>query len=244
VTLRGPASILAIVAAWSAPADGEPARGKPKIDWARGLVVARGAAAGDLRAPSAAVARVGAERAARADARERLQLLARDVPLASGGDVGAAVAADAAAGRRLAAAVDRALDLQIDYASDGSVLLEAGLPIEAVRAAVYGADPAAAGVEAGDPPVTALVIDARRLRRGPAVGLRLEAGSESYRGPTVFAASLDLAGRDPRAGAHRVSAVATAHAGGALTIDLDPRTLAAARRAGALVVVVTRKAKP
>src|SRR5687767_10233649 len=53
-----------------------------RVDWTRGLLVATGAAAGDLRAPSPEVARVKAERQARDAARTRLRRAARDLHLA------------------------------------------------------------------------------------------------------------------------------------------------------------------
>ena len=80
------------------------------IDWTRGLVIAVGAAPGDIRAPSPDLARVGAERRARAQAQARLLVAARALPIAGAeaGRVGEHADADTAVAERLAAAVARA----------------------------------------------------------------------------------------------------------------------------------------
>src|SRR5688572_33135430 len=85
-----------------------------RIDWTRGLVVARGAAAADLRAPSPQVARLAAERRARAAAQARLRALARELKMADGRSLAAALRKDKAAAARFERAVARSLDLAVD----------------------------------------------------------------------------------------------------------------------------------
>jgi hypothetical protein len=207
------------------------------------MVMVRVGAAADMRAPSPSVARVGAERAAREAARKRLRVAVRGLVTADGKRVSAIVDKDPGARRRLDGAIGRSLDLQVDYASDGSVLLEAGLPIEAVRSAVQGADAVPGGAESGDPAVTGLVVDARKVSVQPAIGLALRAGNEVYRGPTVFVPSAELAAKDSRAGKDAITVRATRHAKGSLTIDAPAATLSRARRSGALVIVITRTSR-
>ncbi len=213
-----------------------------RTDWVRGLVIARGAAAGDLRAPSAAVARVAAERQAREAAREKARAIAVELPVADGRKVSAVIDADAVAKQRFERAVGRSIDVRVDYASDGSVVLETGLPVDAIRTALWGADEVVSGT-AGDTAVTALIVDARKLKVSPAIGIELAAGSERYRGPTVFVGTPADAKKDARAGNDVVQASASKAEAGTLTVDVDPGKLAAARRAGALVLVAIKKNK-
>jgi hypothetical protein len=201
-----------------------------EVDWTRGLLIATGAAAGDLRAPSPEVARVKAERQARDAARTRLRRLARDLALADGRELGAALHGDVE--ERFDRALDQLVDQQIEHASDGSVVLATALPLEAARAAVYGAsEPASA-----EGP-TAIVIEAGRHLKRPAIGVKLAAGDERYAGPTVFASRSDsLPGE--RIGARPIRAKASGYRGGALQLGRDAAAqLAEAKAAGALVVI-------
>jgi hypothetical protein len=212
-----------------------------RLDWSRGLLIARGAAAGDLRAPSPNVARLAAERSARDAARARLRDLANDLPLAGGRSVGEVVAADSAAAARLAGAVERTVDLDIDLGTDGSVVLSAGLPLEAVRAALYGPSPVPTGRAKGAP--TTLVVDAAAHLDAPLLGLSIAAGDERYQGPTLFAARRPDRKGDPRIGARPVLVRAKGHAGGALELAGAKAASAVkrAREAGALIVIVYKE---
>ena len=218
-----------------------------RIDWTRGLVVARGAAAADLRAPSPQVARLAAERRARSAAQARLRDLARDLKLADGRSLAAALGKDKAAAARFERAVARSLDLAVDHTSDGSVVLSAALPIEAIRAAARGPMdlPTGAGASASAKAAaaelpTALVVTAGKHLTRPVVGVVLAAGGERYAGPTVFASreaavASDLLGRRP------VRLKASGGSGGSLELAGGAeaaRQLADARAAGAPVVIL------
>ncbi|HWN70871.1 MAG TPA: hypothetical protein VNM90_24685 [Haliangium sp.] len=215
------------------------------IDWTRGLAIATGAAPGDIRAPSPDLARVGAERRARAQAHERLLAAARALRVVSGagdGPVGERADADAAVARRLASAVARSLDLAVDYGSDGSVVLTAGLPLEAVRQAVHpvaavDATALGAAVQPAQVP-TALIVDARDVLDAPVLGLGLVAGAHEYAGPAVFHGSVGAAATDARRGSRAVRTRATAVRDGRLVVDLAAEDLAAANAARALVIVI------
>ncbi|HEU5055533.1 MAG TPA: hypothetical protein VFU21_03385 [Kofleriaceae bacterium] len=217
-----------------------------RIDWTRGLVVARGAAAADLRAPSPQVARLAAERRARSAAQARLRELAKGLKLADGRTLAAALGKDKAAAARFDRAVARSLDLAVDHTSDGSVVLSAGLPIEAIRTAAGGPMdlPTGAGASAGarasaSELPTALVVSAGKHLSRPAVGVVLTAGGERYAGPTVFA-SREAAVAADRLGPRPVRVKASGGSGGSLELaGAGAAThLAGARAAGALVVIV------
>ncbi len=221
--------------AWAGPSGGHviEARGEVTIDWSLGVARARGASAGDLRAPSAAVARVGAERTARATARELLVHTAAGLVLADGRAVEAATGNDAAATARLEAALDQTRLAHADYGTDGSVVVAEELPLEAVRLAVAGAP--APPPEPDGP--TAVLVDARKALDGPVLGLSLSAGGERYAGPTIFYRDAAAARADVRLGERVEEARATSRDGETLALA-DGADVARLRRAGALVVVL------
>lgn len=204
------------------------------IDWTRGLIIADGAAAADLRARAPDVARVGAERRARERARDALASLAEGVALASGGDVGSAIEGDEAAAGRLGAAAERAVEVGIDYASDGSVRVRLGLPLEAVRAALAGEARALPGGAEGG--TTGVLVRAGDALGEPVLGLTLVAGDERYAAPVAFAHP--PATGDRRLGGEVSRTRATGRDGPALEVAMEPAELAGARAAGALVIVV------
>jgi hypothetical protein len=199
--------------------------GRVTIDWTAGLVEVVGAGATDLRAPSPAIGRVTAERAARADGARRLVDAVKDVPLADGRTAADAAHDDPAAAARLAAVLARPRDVSIAYASDGSTEVTLAVPLEAVRDAL--AVPKIP--RATDDSPTALVVDARALAARPALGVRVG----ELAGPTIW--TTDAA--DPRAGARPLAAHATGYANGAFVLDVDPGPALAA---GALVIVLVK----
>ncbi len=215
----------------------EPGPDRGRTDWTRGLLLAVGAAAADIRAPSPVVARAASERLARQRAHAALAERARAMTLADGTRVEAA-AADPAVAERLAGAVARALDVDVDYGSEGSVVVTCGLPLEAIRLAVVGAPMAEEAVAAAQPAPTALRVDARGQLARPELGLTLVNGGARYAGPTVFYRDRKAAAADPRLGGRVVALRATARHDGQLEVDGAADSLAAAARAGALVVIV------
>lgn len=124
--------LLAGEAAWAAANDraadkpAKPAAASPiagvAVDWQRGVIEASASAAADLYAASADVARLKAERLARARAEERLRRalagLRSDPRLLSRVPAGPA-----------ALDVSRATVSFIDYGSNGSVVLRLSLPL-------------------------------------------------------------------------------------------------------------------
>src|SRR2546426_10937179 len=83
VALLGRIALIAALTA--APAF---AQTKGGIDWNRRVLVGHGQGAPDLNAPSVAVARLGAERAARLDAHRNALELLKGLEVQSGGGVG------------------------------------------------------------------------------------------------------------------------------------------------------------
>jgi hypothetical protein len=240
-------AVLGVLAAgWgnAAEADVQQALGKrASVDWTRGLLLAVGAAAGDLRAPTPQIARVAAERRARTAARARLRELADRLPLAGGGTVATRLDSDADAKERVARAVENAITVDLDYGSDGSTVATLGLPLEAVRVALDGAlapPTAAQGSE-----LTALVVNASEVMSKPALAVTLSAGGERYEGPAVFffsSRAIDLSASDPRLGGHAEATSARAYAQGVLELA-DNALLARARTSAALVVILLGKGK-
>ena len=150
----------------------------------------------------------------------------------------------------------------MDYGSDGSVVLTAGLPLEAVRQAVrpgaavdaMALDPSGQPAQQSAPGaarkaarrsapdtarITAVIVDARGVLDAPVLGLGLIAGAHAYDGPTVFHGG--VAAADARRGARPVRTRATALRDGRLVVDLSARDLAVANAAQALVIVVLRR---
>jgi hypothetical protein len=74
-------------------------------------------------------------------------------------------------------------DLATDYGTDGSVVVEMALPLDALRAQVYGPDALQSAATKGP---AALIIDARKIGVKPALGYLLTDRSADYRGPTLF----------------------------------------------------------
>jgi hypothetical protein len=166
------------------------------VDWQKKVVRCSGSGAANLRDASGnpAVARVGAEKAAKLDALRNCLATLQGVQLESGRTVGGALGSDAAlSGKVQGLARGFKVVGAPRYFSDGGVEVDVELPLEGAlsEALLPKADPRpppAEGTEAG----TSLVVDARGLKLVPALAPRIldEAGKELY-GP----ATLGEAGR-------------------------------------------------
>ena len=100
------------------------AQAKGEIDWNRRVLVGHGQGAPDLNAPSIAVARLGAERAAKLDAyRNALETL-KGMDLQSGGSVGTLLQNDAALTSRVDGKLKGMKPIKTHYYSDGGVSLD------------------------------------------------------------------------------------------------------------------------
>lgn len=204
------AGALSAGAARAAP--GSP--GSPgSVDWQRKVVTCTGSGAANLRDADGnlAVARLGAERAARLDALRSCLETLKGVQLEAGRTVGGALRSDAALGGRVEGLVrgfrqvgkpryydDGGVELDVEVPLEGSLsdaLLPRGAPAPTSTppaAPSAAPTPTALATAAPAPTPTSLVLDARGLAVVPALAPRVrdEGGRELY-GP----AALGEAGR-------------------------------------------------
>jgi hypothetical protein len=196
------------------------------VDWQRKVVKCTGSGAANLRdaGGNPAVARIGAEKAAKLDALRSCMETLRGVQLQSGQTVGGALRSDAALTGKVEGLV-RGFRVvgKPRYFSDGGVEMDVEVPLDgalsdALLPKPEAKPPAAEGPAAG----TSLVVDARGQKLVPALAPRIldEGGREIY-GP----ASLGEAARK---------------AGGAAAYarDLESAKLALAARLGDRPLVV------
>ncbi len=160
------------------------------VDWQRKVVKCTGSGAANLRdaGGNPAVARVGAEKAAKLDALRSCLETLKGVQLQSGQTVGGALASDAALSGKVEGLV-RGFKVvgKPRYFSDGGVEMDVEVPLDGALSDALLPRPA------GKPDApTSLVVDARGQKLVPALAPRIldEAGKELY-GP----ASLGEAGR-------------------------------------------------
>src|SRR5258708_9459370 len=100
------------------------AQTKGEIDWTRRVLVGHGQGAPDLNAPSVAVARLGAERAAKLDAyRNALETL-KGMELQSGGRAGTLLPNDQTLTSRVDGKLKGVTPIKTHYFSDGGVSLD------------------------------------------------------------------------------------------------------------------------
>jgi len=176
--------LWAVLAALAAPlsAQAEPAA----VDWQKRVVRCTGTGAPNLKDAqgNVAVARIGAERAARLDALRNCLEAVKGVRVSGEQTVGGALAADPG----LRAQVDGVVKgFQLAgkprYFSDGGVEMDVEVPLDGVGAVVL---PAAAGAAPAGAPAatgpTGILVDARGTGLAPALAPRLldEKGLELY----------------------------------------------------------------
>src|SRR4051794_21951016 len=115
------------------------AEGKGEIDWSRRVLIGHGQGAPDLNAPSVAVARLGAERAAKVDAyRNALEAL-KGMQLQSGGTVGTLLQNDATLTGRVDGTLKGVKPIKTRYFSDGGVTLDIEVPLDELPPELAGA---------------------------------------------------------------------------------------------------------
>ncbi|MBI5067461.1 MAG: hypothetical protein HZB56_04420 [Deltaproteobacteria bacterium] len=171
------------------------ARGEPAaVDWQKRVVRCTGTGAPNLRDAqnNVAVARIGAERAARLDALRNCLEAVRGVRVSGEQTVGGALSADPGL-RAQVEGVVKGFQLvgKPRYFSDGGVEMDVEVPLDGVAAAVVPqpAAPAAApaGGAGGTGGPTGLLVDARGTGLQPALSPRLvdEKGLELYSAGSV-----------------------------------------------------------
>ncbi len=165
-----------------------------KVDWEHKVVRCTGSGAANLKDADGnpAVARIGAEKAARIDALRNCLATLRGVQIESGRTVGSALESDAALSGKVQGLVRGFRTVgKPRYFSDGGVEIDVEVPLEGALSDALlprepesgAADPAPA---AGGP--TSLVVDARGQKVTPALAPRVkdDAGREVY-GPGKLA---------------------------------------------------------
>jgi hypothetical protein len=176
---------------------------------------------------------VKAERQAKARCRDALLAEVGNIRTAGGKKTAALAKAEA-----LQSLSDAILPLDIDYATDGSVVVEMALPLDALRALLHGPDLLQSEVAEGP---AALVIDARALAVKPALGYGVSDGSQSYRGPALFYTSEKDARANPQVGKKAPLIVAKGRK--AASIELPPKALQSLLAARPLVAILWAKGK-
>jgi hypothetical protein len=168
--MRGALVITAAVAALASAVSAQPAKKAPTakptsaVDWATGLVTARGIGLADRQAPNPAVARGPSRRTAEDAAKHALAESLPALPLASGGTL-ASKLTDPAIKARLDRAVAAAISIDAEPETDGSWRVTMAVPIEAVRQAIAGPRALADAGDAGTP-----VVIVEGVKATPAVG--------------------------------------------------------------------------
>lgn len=225
------------------------------VDWQRRVVKCTGAGAANLKdaAGNPAVARIGAEKAAKLDALRSCLETMKGVAISGAQTVGGAMAADAGVKGSVEGTVRGFRETARRYFSDGGVEVDVEVPLEGVAEAVLPKG-AAAPAPAGP---TALVVEAAGLQVTPALAPRLldEAGKELYgpaslgeaarrgSGVAAYARSLDSARRElaPRLGDRPLVVKAVRAQGSDLVLGADAAQALAGRPAflaeGRVVIV-------
>jgi hypothetical protein len=152
-----------------------------QVDWQRQVLRVTGEGPPDVRASNPAQARLGAERAAKADALEELLELVKGVPLRSGRTVGDELAQEETR-KKVEAALGGFQVVHKRYYSDSGVRMDVEVPLAGVtavlvpaapRAAEDGGSPRGTGKPASKTHYTGVVVDARELSMTPVLAPRL-----------------------------------------------------------------------
>ncbi len=166
---------LALCPAVMAQGKGKETKPAGAVNWEGQILKATGAGAPDMRASSAAQARLGAEMAAKQDALRNLLSQAKGISISSGKTVGDAMAKDEIRGR-VEGVIRGYRVTDKRYFSDQGVELDVEVPLAAISSVVNAAE-GGAEVPAlktdGEPAHSGLVVDARGLSVTPALSPRL-----------------------------------------------------------------------
>ncbi len=199
---------FAVVASLAGPASAEPA----KVDWAKGLVTAKGVGIADRHAPNPAVARGTSRRGAEDAAKKLIASKISELPIAGGGKV-ADKKKDKDVAERLARAVDAAISVAAEPETDGAWQVTMAVPLEAVRQAIVG--PRALPPDGDKGPVAVVVTGAAAK---PAIGWKVG----TVEAPTLFVSEVPAWAKDaPRVAAKSAKGGAIAVEG----IDVTSATL-------------------
>ena len=190
--------------------------GHGQIDWTNKTITATGSGAPDLKAANVAVARLGAERAAKADALRNILEAVKGVRISGGQSAGAAMDTSPEVKAKVEGVVRNFKVVDTKYYSDGGVDVIVQVPMDGVLAEALlptgtaaAAAPTPAESSAGP---SGVIVNAKGLKVAPALAPRLvdESGKELYgpamvgkdalvqRGVASYSKSLEQATRDTR----------------------------------------------
>jgi hypothetical protein len=237
---------LALAAAVTFAALPAQARAESGVDWQRKVVKCTGSGAANLRdaGGNPAVARIGAEKAAKLDALRNCLEAVKGVQLDSGHTVGNALASDQGLSGRVQGIVKGFKIVGAPrYFSDGGVEMDVEVPLEGALSDALLPKPEKKGEATPEPTPTkgeggqagtSLVVDARGQKVVPALAPRIldEAGHEIY-GP----ARLGEAGRKAGGAAAYANDLAAAKATFKDRIGEKPVVVKAVRTEGADLVI-------
>lgn len=166
------------------------ARAEPgAVDWEKKVVKCTGAGAANLRDAQGnpAVARIGAEKAAKLDAVRNCMETIKGVTVEKGETVGGALAGDKVLTGKVQGLVKGYKVVDKRYFEDGGVELDVEVPMSGVLSDMLLPKAAAAPATAGEAAGTCLVVDARAHKVGKALAPRIldAAGTELY-GPAML----------------------------------------------------------
>jgi hypothetical protein len=164
------------------------------IDWQRKVVKCTGTGAPNLRdsAENVAVARIGAERAAKLDALRNCMEALKGVAIKSGETVGGALSGDSGLKSKVEGVVRGFKVIGAPrYYSDGGVEMDVEVPLEGALTEMLMPKTEAAPAPAAQATnkASGLIVDARGFKVSPALAPRIldESGQELY-GPSYLAA--------------------------------------------------------
>lgn len=186
-----------------------------QVDWTAKTITATGSGAPDLKAANVAVARLGAERAAKADALRNILEAVKGVRINGSQTAGAAMDGSPEVKAKVEGVVRNFKVVDTKYYSDGGVDVIVQVPMDGVLAEALL--PTAPAATAATPTESAagpsgVIVNAKGLKVAPALAPRLmdESGKEIY-GPTMvghdalvqrgvasYTKSLEQATRDTR----------------------------------------------
>jgi len=132
-----------------------------EIDWQRRVLKATGQGAPDLNAPSIAVARLGAERAAMATAQRNALETLKGATLESGGTVGTLLQNDTALRSKVQGKLRGVRAMKTHYFSDGGVSLDVEVPLDQLPGEIAQNLKPPAGAATKAPPPTTSTSPAR-----------------------------------------------------------------------------------
>jgi hypothetical protein len=183
-----------------------------RVNWSSRTMSVTGSGPPSLKAPNATVARLGAERLAKAQAQQNFLEVLKTMSLGGGLPVGTQMEKIPQLRTQLESTIKTFKTLDTRYFADGGVDIVAELSLDGglADALLLGAATAPAALDA--PEVTGLVINAKGLKVVPALAPRLldEAGREIYapamvgrdalhqHGSVSYSKSLDSALKDAR----------------------------------------------